>query len=153
MNKLEQLEQTLDKCLKQLEELRKPKADFWEPTDGEEAWYIQTNGERIVIRANHCNKLGLAYKTEKDCQYTIDLAKAKQTLKREIYRLNDNSFPEWDWSDINKKYYFILNDSRLDIGSSLFSKVQPNWIYLKREVDAQYLLDNFEDELMLVLSE
>ncbi|MEA3280218.1 MAG: hypothetical protein U9Q38_06435 [Thermodesulfobacteriota bacterium] len=142
------------------EEIGEP---FWEPQDGETAWCLNL-GNASPMQSNNwlastpCNRniinSGEVFKSEREAKHALELKYAKQRLKKEIYRLNGNCFPKWDWTDVQDCRCLVsLYPDRLDVNIVNRSKFAPNWMYLKTEELAKQLIESHRDDLLLVLGE
>ena len=160
MTKIEELEQKLDnavekfrlemnECQKALAELKESKKEGkWKPKYDDIYFYIGDSG---IITKRCCSdnqfdewryKNTAIFKTEKECErykYFMD------TVKEKSYE-----FSKEEWEDVNIRKYYIFysyNNTYFKVHSDLHCK-ELGKIYFRDEESAQYIIDNFKDELM-----
>ena len=146
---IQEIEQKLNECQKALAELKESKKEGkWKPKNGEEYWFKETSGsvgagiwegDRIDIGRY---KNILLFKTkeeyerywhfmdtvkEKSCEFTLEDWRDKVFDKYEIYY------------DRNLQEFIILETDNYKVFGG---------IYFRTHEDAQYIIDNFKDELM-----
>ena len=149
MTKIEELEQKLNECQKALAELKESKKEGkWKPQFNEQYWYKDSLG-------NICNTFRLAtggidewrlgnisvFKTKEECErywHFMDTVKEKsyEFSKEEIEGgvVMYGIFYDFGTKDFGINYTYNSKD---------FGK-----IYFKTKIEAQYIIDNFKDELM-----
>lgn len=145
MTKIEELEQKLNECQKELAELKESKKEGkWKPKKGDEIWFRNMTGkvsylyyqEGINIKSN------LVFPTKEACErywHFVDAVKEKSY-----------EFSVSDWNTTKERKYFIRYDYENDYWKVDYTFIVRDLgkIYFKTEEDAQYIIDNFKDELM-----
>ena len=166
MTKIEELEQKLNEassgfefvineirkelaCYKTQKELKESKKECkWKPVEKEQYWYRNTDGKIYTdFWSNHIYdefryKHTPIFKTEEECERYW---RFMDTVKEKSY-----SFSEEEWEDDEVDKLVIYYDyTRKEFG------VTCTWvckylgeIYFKDKESAQYIIDNFIDELM-----
>ena len=149
MTKIEELEQKLNECQKELAELKESKKECkWKPVEKEQYWYRSTDGKIYTdFWSNHIYdefryKHTPIFKTEEECERYW---RFMDTVKEKSY-----SFSEEEWEDDEVDKLVIYYDyTRKEFG------VTCTWvckylgeIYFKNEADAKYIIDNFKEELL-----
>ncbi len=150
------IEQELVEMKKQLG----TKTGFWEPVNGEEAWYISSDG--IInssirsISTTDINSVaqGNIFQTEQEALDEVEYRKAKYILRKEIWRLNGNIYPQWDWLiDVNKYSLCIDGNTGKIVWEGFWHlKLQPSWFYLASEELCKQLVSTHSKELMIYLN-
>ena len=152
---IEELEEQLNECQKALAELKESKKEGkWKPKVGETFWFMNDGGEtNWGVRQKgdlydewRLNNI-LLFKTKEECdkyRHFMD------TVKEKSYE-----FSEEEWEDNTIEKYFICHDfDKFDEGDEDFiTLVDVDYkhygsIYFKTEEDAQYIIDNFKEELL-----
>ena len=150
MTKIEELEQKINECQKELAELKESKKENvgkWKPVEKEQYWYRNTDGKIYTdFWSNHIYdefryKHTPIFKTEEQCERYW---RFMDTVKEKSYE-----FTELDWRDDDIKKWVIQYDymiNRLVVVDHLNIK-QFGMVYFKDEESAQYIIDNFKEEL------
>lgn len=163
MTKIEELEQKietinivlgnlkleLENYEKALAELKESKKEGkWKPTLNQEYWFRSASGvlevsnwEDDELDNGRYNNITL-FPTKEKCERYWHFM---DTVKEKSY-----SFSEEEWLGYGIRKYFIYYDYRVEqvkIGDEYATK-DFNKPYFKTEEDAQYIIDNFKDELM-----
>ena len=151
MTKIEELEQKLNECQKELAELKESKKEGkWKPKPAEEYWFRNTDKgeiESICRYEGDCwddwrvNNIPI-FKTEEECRRYWHFM---DTVKEKSYEFSDL---EWRNDDIKKwviQYDYMIN--RLLVVDHLYIK-HFGMVYFKDKESAQYIIDNFKEELM-----
>ena len=147
---LDELSQVLMECQKALAELKESKKEGkWKPKDGEEYWFMGDDGDLMYSNfdsQDSCDKWRVQnlpiFKTHgKAHRYWVFM----EHVKEKSYEFSKE---EWEDSDIGK--WRIIYD-----GEVKGFCVHENYLicvfnatYFKNREDAQYIIDNFKDELM-----
>ena len=149
MTKIEELENKMLEIAQEIAELKKGQnAGEWKPQDGDEYWFINTAFE--VVFAYWYNhrvdieraKYNLIFKTKEECQKYCDYRKA---LNEKSYKF---SREEWSNNLINKYVINYNNDTNeFEMDKYLWLE-SLNCIYFKTEEDAQYMIDNYSEEML-----
>ena len=150
MTKIEELEQKLNECQKALAELKESKKEGkWKPAVGETYWFRNDYGEsNWSVRQEgdlydewRLNNI-LLFKTKEECDKYWHFM---DTVKEKSYEFSKE---EWEDEDIVKYYIqYDYYDECWEVESTVLSK--PLGLgYFKTYEDAQYIIDNFKDELM-----
>ena len=144
---IQEIEQKLNECQKALAELKESKKEGkWKPSQDEVYFYRGDNG--ITTKRYYAdnqydewryNNIPL-FKTEKECERYCHFM---DTVKEKSYE-----FSEEEWTKFNcAKWYIRKIDKRICV-DCLFSENCYGAIYFKTKEDAQYIIDNFKEELM-----
>lgn len=144
----------------ELTKLCKKEEVMWFPENGEEAWYVDAHGDVEAMTgwrksSNYemfSHKLGHIFKTKEEAEKHLTLIDAKYLVRKRIAELNDGWVPDWNEVD-QKKYTITRNNADLVINTGHYSKIQPNWMYLKSRELAKQLIKELEPELRLILEE
>ena len=150
MTKIEELEQKLNECQKELAELKESKKEGkWKPKDGEKFWFRNVRGEsESYIHEDFFNSDEWIinnipiFPTKEECERYWHFM---DTVKEKSYE-----FTELDWRDDDIKKWVIQYDymiNRLVVVDHLYIK-HFGMVYFKDKESAQYIIDNFKDELM-----
>lgn len=148
---LDELSQVLMECQKALAELKESKKEGkWKPAYDEVYFYRSDNG--ITTKRYCCDnqfdewrfKNLLIFKTEEECDRYWHFM---DTVKEKSYE-----FSKEEWDNVTLEKYHIVCDYGYSVKKII---IQMNYqykvlgtIYFKTEEDAQYIIDNFKDELM-----
>ena len=150
---IQEIEQKLNECQKALAELKESKKESkkegkWKPQNGDECHYRKHWGgfdyyiwEDTDTDNYMYNNIPM-FPTKEECEKYWHFM---DTLKEKSYE-----FSREEWEDTNiPKFYIeesvVNNTIYVD---SLFRLKNFGMIYFKTEEDAQYIIDNFKDELM-----
>lgn len=150
MTKIEEIEQKLNECQKALAELKESKKEGkWKPKDGELYFYrdiyaeidyftYEENDEGDIWRINNIP----VFKTAEACKRYWNFM---DTVKEKSYE-----FSKEEWEDHNLAKYFIAYDwgNKNFIIINAYLEIYLGKIYFARRSDAQYIIENFKDELM-----
>ena len=142
----EEVEQ-LQKVLSELKESKKE--GKWKPKCNEEYWHRATDGE--YVRWKRTVGVGVddwrvhyipVFKTEKECRRYWHFM---DTVKEKSYEFSKE---EWEDDDL-KKYaiYFNYNQKRWNVCCQWANRSFGE-VFFKIKEDAQYIIDNFKEELM-----
>ena len=149
MTKIEELEQKLNECQKALAELKESKKEGkWKPKEGEDYWFRNSFGNNICETSTDCyidrwrSNHMIIFPTKEKCERYWHFM---DTVKEKSYEFSKE---EWENGDILKN--FIHYDSLYDTLKVDFEDIckSVGTIYFKTKEDAQYIIDNFKDELM-----
>ena len=152
MTKIEELEQKLNECQKELAELKESKKDGggkWKPKSGEYYWFRGDNGNNYVRTYDNkniydnwrINNLPIFRTKEEYDSYWHFM----DTVKEKSYE-----FSEEEWRTLGCYKYFIVYGYSTDTWSVMadnYCKILGK-IYFKTAKDAQYIIDNYKEELM-----
>lgn len=148
MTKIEELEQKLNECQKELAELKESKKEKWKPTYGDYYWLRDDWGNFRTHEycAGDCMDWRLKnvplFPTKEACERYW---RFMDTVKEKSYE-----FTELDWrdDDINKwiiQYDYLTDQLRANDHRSI---KHFGLVCFKDKESAQYIIDNFKDELM-----
>lgn len=149
MTKIEELEQKLNECQKELAELKESKKEGkWKPNKNEIYYFRNSYGENGYT--NWLDDEGDNWRynnipifpTKEECERYWHFM---DTVKEKSY-----SFSKEEWGNHNiRKYtiYYDFNRKEFGVDRSIDIKYLGE-IYFKTEEDCQYIIDNFKDELM-----
>ena len=144
-------QEALNKYQKALAELKESKKEGkWKPAQDDEFWFRGINGasvsEYYLYDDNdsinwRINNLPV-FKTKEECERYWHFM---DTVKEKSYEFSKE---EWENGDILKN--FIYYDSLYDTLKVDFEDIckSVGTIYFKTKEDAQYIIDNFKEELM-----
>lgn len=147
---IQELEQKLNECQKALAELKESKKEGkWKPKDDEEYWFMDTQGDLMYARFDSEN-FGDKWRVQNLPIFKTHGQAHRYWVFMEHVKKKSYEFSKEEWEDENIIKYYIYFEYKngtfdiylADIGRS-FGK-----IYFKTEEDAQYIIDNFKDELM-----
>lgn len=128
--------------------------EFWEPTNGEQAWYIGTYTGTVKSADNWSTteiEIGLAFQTQELTEQALAIQLATQRLKKAIFYLNKGkSYP---FSVGASNYCITLTDEMLSANSWYNNKFAPNWMYMKNKAACEQLIAEHKDDLLLVLGQ
>ena len=151
MTKIEELEQKLNECQKALAELKESKKENsgkWKPKPAEEYWFRNTDKGEIESICRYegddwddwrVNNTPI-FPTKEQCERYWHFM---DTVKEKSYEFSKE---EWEDENVNK-YTIWYQRGVLNIGYDWSAKFLGK-IYFKTEEDAQYIIDNFKEELM-----
>ena len=152
MTKIEEIEQKLNECQKALAELKESKKEAknlkWKPTYGDDYWFRNVSGSFEIsnwedddIDAGRYKNIPL-FMTEEECKrywHFMDTVKGKSyEFSKEEWE--DKVMPKW-----RIDYLFNVKKFKVDNTYSIYST---GTIYFKSKEDAQYIIDNFKEELL-----
>jgi len=149
MTKIEEIEQKLNECQKALAELKESKKDSkWKPAVGEEYW-LRNDELKFTSCINNCyisDDLRISYlpifPTKEACARYWHFM---DTVKEKSYSFSKEEWEDWD---IYKYYVSYKSDTKDFRVLSNQNYKYLGQIYFKTAEDAQYIIDNFKDELM-----
>jgi len=128
---------------------------FWEPTNGEKAWYIDDvlleNPKAIEdFRWSQAEiVLGKAYKTKELAGEALELQLATQRLKKAVWNLNGG---EYGWENSRQDWCASLSSNFLVEAEHWYTyKHYPSWFYLKSEELCKQLIKSHKDDLLTYL--
>ena len=166
MTRIEELEQRMDEAvekfrhemnncraeieqIKALAELKESKKEKWKPEKGEEFWYRTSNGETMWSSRGTAdpfsewkiNNLPI-FKTNEDCKrywHFMDTVKEKSYEFTADEWKNDELFKFWIDCDCTTDTFHVLR---------AFVAKGVGTVYFKSPDDAEYIINNFKDELL-----
>lgn len=149
MTKIEELEQKLNECQKELAELKDSKKENvskWKPVEKEQYWFRNTDGKIYTdFWSNHIYdefryKHTPIFKTREECERYWRFMDA---VKEKSYE-----FSEEEWNRYNlPKWYIRKIDKRICV-DCVFNENCYGAIFFKTKEDAQYIIDNYKEELL-----
>ena len=149
MTKIEELEQKLNECQKALAELKESKKEGkWKPKDGEVYWYRDVDGDiyyddwsNHIYDKNRCDNT-LIFPTKEECTRYWHFM---DTVKEKSYE-----FSKEEWRNYEILKYSIAYNFEED--TFWVTELEVNKYFgefnFKDKESAQYIIDNFKDELM-----
>ena len=165
MTRIEELEQILNETaekfnkeidkfkaeiehIKELAELKESKKEKWKPQLGEDYWFRNDEGSNVCRTYNgyvadvwRYNNIPI-FKTQSECERYWHFM---DTVKEKSYEFSKE---EWEDGNIRKHLiYYDFENKEFVAYRTIISKYFGE-IYFKTEEDAQYIIDNFKDELM-----
>lgn len=148
MSKIEEIEQKLNECQKALAELKESKKEGkWKPERNDVFWFRDTYGSiksTVYTGITNVNifENTLVFPSKEECEKYWHFM---DTVKEKSYEFSKE---EWEDSDIGK--WRIIYDGEVKgfcVNENYLICVF-NATYFKNREDAQYIIDNFKDELM-----
>ena len=147
---IQEIEQKLNECQKALAELKESKKEGkWKPEEGERYWLRDMDGDCACCdryEGDKCddwrvNNLPI-FKTREECERYWHFM---DTVKEKSYE-----FSKEEWEDIYLKKNIICHSilHQNYYVTSVYNNKYLGQIYFKTEADAQYIIDNFKEELM-----
>ena len=139
--------EAIDVVLKALAELKESKKGKWKPKKGNEYYYRKVTGGIYFTRYSDSDfdkeiaKNTPIFSTCEECERYWHFM---DTVKEKSYE-----FSKEEWEDIKiRKNYIYYSYQRKEILVSFAGGKCLGEIYFKTEEDAQYIIDNFKEELM-----
>ena len=146
---IQEIEQKLNECQKALAELKESKKEGkWKPEKGEDYWFRHIG--RGIVCYNYEGDI-----TDKCvCEYT-KIFPTKESCERywhfmDTVKEKSYEFTDKEWEDYSIKKHIICYtpyQKKMFVDELYATKVLGE-IYFKTKEDAQYIIDNFKDELM-----
>ena len=141
------LVQAIDTVLAELKESKKENSGKWKPEEEEIYWFRDSRGAIIneIFNSEHWRhtwreKNTPIFETREECEKYWHFM---DTVKEKSYE-----FSKEEWTKFNcAKWYIRKIDKRICV-DCLFSENCYGAIYFKTKEDAQYIIDNFKDELI-----
>jgi hypothetical protein len=149
MTKIEELEQKLNECQKALAELKESKKEGkWKPENGQNYWFRCDTGEFVFSTWDNDERHIYRYtyqplfETKKQCQKYWHFM---DTVKEKSYE-----FSKEDFENEDSQKWFIAYDyhSKRFYPDNYLATKMFGVVNFKTYEDAQYIIDNFKDELM-----
>lgn len=145
---IQELEQKLNECQKALAELKESKKEGkWLPKEGEKYWWRNDIGaidcDEVCNTTAHDWQLKNLpiFKTDQECRRYWHFM---DTVKEKSYEFSREDFEDYN---IDKHYIFYdFMEETFEIGAIRTSKSFGE-IYFKTEEDAEYIINNFKEEL------
>ena len=169
MTRIEELEQSIDETVEKFRlEINKHKAEIeklkkevalaelkeskkegkWKPQLGEDYWFRNDEGSNVCRTYNgyvadtwRYNNVPM-FKTQSECDRYY---RFMDTVKEKSYEFSKE---EWEDRSVTKYYIYYVPISNDFIITYELSQKNLGGIYFKTMADAQYIIDNFQDELM-----
>lgn len=148
MNKIKELEQKIKELQEEISKLKSEETSIrWEPSCYDTYYYIATDGtigcsewgnDEIDNWRYHNRKI---FKTGEECKQYKKFIEDVNKYKWE--------FTDEDWKHDNYKY-FIFYDYDCDVIETCrdVSEKAIGCVYFKTEEDAQYIIDNYKEEIL-----
>jgi len=134
-------------------EIYKETPKYWEPENGEEAYYISICGyvyssiEWDSVEDKNVIYQGHTFKTEEEAEKERDLRAAKYRVKKRIWELNGGEFIVHNENVSN--WSFDIYKDIIQV-NSWRTKFYPSWQYLKSEELVEQLISEMEEDLLLI---
>ncbi len=149
-----ELKTSIEEKQAELAELEKPIPEFWEPTNGELAWFLlgDSNTATFAYRWSHMEIVnGVCYQTIELAEQAIALRQAIQRLKKAVHYINKGiSYPFM--YDV-RNHTVTLNKNTLITNCVYAFKSVPNWMYMRDEEACKELLKHHSEDLMTFLNQ
>lgn len=150
MTKIEELERKLNECQKALAELKESKKEGkWKPTKKLEVFWYKNDGGKNTFDVNNgepinnwrINNLPI-FKTREACEKYWHFM---DTVKEKSYEFSKE---EWEDDEIDKfALHYNYKSKEFGVISMWLNKYLGEFFF-KTEEDAQYIIDNFKEELL-----
>ena len=133
------------------------KPEYWEPKDGETAWYVGIAGDitdSCLWSSSLDRKIisqGSAFKTEEEAKKEVKLREAKYKVKKRIWELNGGEFI--GFKNASSNWSFGLREELIIEDTRFSSKFHPSWQYLKSKDLVEQLIEEMRDDLLLIRGE
>ena len=149
MTKIEKIEQKLNECQKALAELKESKKEGkWKPQIGEDYWFRNDEGSNVCRTYNgyvadvwRYNNIPI-FKTQSECERYWHFM---DTVKEKSYEFSKE---EWENGEIEKWRIIYDGEVKGFCVEANYLKCVFNATYFKSREDAQYIIDNFKEELL-----
>ena len=145
---IQEIEQKLNECQKALAELKESKKGKWFPKKKERYWFRNIAGTIGSYEYTgdttdeHVCKNSPIFKTMEECKRYWHFM---DTVKEKSYEFSKE---EWEDENVDKYYISIdVRDYNIGIDHVAWTKYV-GAIYFKTVEDAQYIIDNFKEELL-----
>ena len=149
MTKIEEIEQKLNECQKALAELKESKKEGkWKPKDDEVYWFRDADGFPDWTR--WCGSAADIWRYNNISIFPTKPEYDKYWHFMDTVKEKSCEFSEEEWKEpgIAKHYiYYSFESECFNINATHTSRYLGE-IYFKKESDAQYIIDNFKDELL-----
>ena len=124
---------------------------FWEPKDGEVAYFTTQDGSTRDSSSWDADEIaiGLGYKTAEEANEAFELDLVTQRLKKAVWELNGGVVP---FSFDESNYCVVLGNEGLSVAVA-YTKNVPNWFYLESTYDCEQLIKSHKDDLLLYLNQ
>ncbi len=151
MDKLQKLKATYEQLGSEIKALEEPEFEpFWEPTMGENAWYVDTlKAETIdsIVWIRPDIILGIAYETRKLAQKALDYQLAEQRLRKAVWNLNRGPAPMFKEGYAN---HTVVLSSESPITYNCFNwQANPDWLWLSSVKLAKKLVKSHANDLSI----
>lgn len=142
--------ESLNECQKALAELKESKKEGkWKPAVGEDFWHRDESGLIACCHFTEYNQYNRwmadnipLFKTKEECERYWHFM---DTVKEKSYEFSNDEWHTWGV----KKYYIFYNykNESIEVGDEYVTR-DFDKTYFKEKSEAQYIIDNFKDELM-----
>ena len=148
------LEKDIQEIELKLSEMKKALAEEEKqfPQKGDTYFFVTPNGELDEEKASDSNGRFQVFRTEKDAEKFYEVECAKKRVKDAIKKLNDGWTPDWK-TNIESKCLIVLANNKLDIECYRNTKKMESYMYLKNMNLAYKLIENYKDDLLLILGQ
>jgi len=128
--------------------------EFWEPTSGEQYWYLDEDTGYVAKQTYVHTKTklyGNCYKTQELAKEAKELQFAIQRLKKAIWKLNEGiSYP---FIIGERNYCVVLFEGEVETRHCTHTKMVPDWMYLCNLRAVSELIGTHKDDLLLYLGQ
>ena len=135
---------------------------FWEPKDGELAWYIDVDNSITESRnwskvpswekspsAYRLIEVGNMFKTKEEADKYINFKKVEHRLRKAVWKLNGGPAPEFKYQIGN--FTICTNGIFLDIDTWYNLQINPDWLWFKSIELAEELAETHKEDLLIYL--
>jgi len=151
------LQQNINRIEEELAEMKlqlKQESTFWEPENGEKAWYITNNGDVYISTCwptedSRIIPQGHVFKTRQEALDEVKYRKAKYALRKEIWRLNGGK--ECPFILRGNNYCVTIQNDTLFCDCWTTTKINNNWFYLESGNLCEQLIGTHSKELKIYL--
>ena len=140
--------------------VNKPKTvvNYWQPdvSKSEEYYYVNYLGDVESLYAIDTSiKRYRVFKTEAEAGKYAEYIKAEETLRKAIAEANEGWLP--NWSDTKETKYLVMyknsyKQQNLAVEPYCYSKISPNFMYIRDFYIALELVKKYEKEFVTYLS-
>jgi len=133
--------------------------EWWEPKDGEKAYYIDVNNSYAESKKwftevdKNVIKQGNVFKTREEAEKEVKLRAAKYRVKKRIWELNGGEFVGFEKNLPSCSFILRKGNTKVEAENWFAIKFFPNWQYLKSKEVTKQLIDELYDDLLLIRSE
>lgn len=153
MTRIEELELKVKELQREIKQLKEEQNNIetpknWKPQFDEKFWYRNVDGEIFGLFWKNTEfdkgiaKYNPIFRTQKEC---LKYCNYKNILAEKSYKFSDE---EWNNPKICKFYiYCFMGEKEFNIDHNISAR-RINSVYFKTREDAQYMIDNYSEEML-----
>lgn len=128
---------------------------FWEPINGETAYYILTSGivevssEWKTENDTNVINIGNTRRTKEEADKLVAYRKAEYRLRKAVWKLNDGPAPEFVLYERNYTLNIVSNN--VDCSTWGSTQTNPDWFYFKSKELSKQLIESHKEDLLIYL--